>query len=107
MRQEPLASGAVIEDPEIERLRQEIDRIDHELLRLLRERAAVVLSVGDRKRERELAVYDPARERALLERLSEEAEAPVDPTAIKAVFSAVVEQCRRLEEEHMGASLEG
>lgn len=101
----------MIEDPEIDRLRQEIDRIDHAILAQLRRRAEIVLSVGDRKRERGLAVYDPSRERALLRRLSEEAQAPLDPMAVISVFESLVEQCRRLEDEHVarteGARAEG
>lgn len=91
----------MIEDPEIDGLRQEIDRIDHEILRLLSARASVVLDVGDRKREKGLAVYDPVREQALLERLSQEGQHPLDAPTVMCVFEAIVGQCRRLEQEHV------
>lgn len=91
----------VIWDPEIQKLRVAIDGIDHAILRLLGERARVVLEVGDRKREQALPVYDPAREQALLDRLAGDREEPLDHAAVIAVFSAIVEQCRRLEEAHM------
>lgn len=92
---------SVSEDPEIERLRQHIDRLDHEILVLLRKRAELALQVGDCKRKDGLSVYDPIREKALLDRLAGDGELPLDPRAIGRVFEAIVCECRRLEEQHV------
>ena len=91
----------VIDDPEIDWLRGQIDAIDHQILALLKQRMDVVLRVGDKKREKGLAVYDPARETRLLENLAAEATPPLDPLALQRIFSALVGECRRLESEHV------
>lgn len=85
------------DDPEVERLRLEIDRIDREILRVLGERAAVVLRVGERKKIVGLSIHDPRREQELLDRLIEQAEAPLDRQLVHTVFKTIVSECRRLE----------
>jgi chorismate mutase len=90
--------------PELEALRADIDRIDREILSLIAERVRVVLRVGDIKRERGMKVYDPERERALLERLTRLAPAPLDATTVRGVFERLVDESRRLEQHHMNAA---
>lgn len=51
---------------DIKELREQIDSIDAQLLELFKARMNVSLGVAEYKRERNIAVYDPARERALL-----------------------------------------
>ena len=89
---------------ELAELRTEIDAVDQQLLRLFSERVALVLKVGDIKRERSIAVYDPARERAVLERLGSYAKPPVAPETVKRVFERVIDECRRLEQHHVQRS---
>ena len=50
----------------LDELRQKIDEIDTELLRLLNERADVVHEVGEIKKRDGLQIYAPEREDALL-----------------------------------------
>jgi chorismate mutase len=92
-------SAPVIDDPEIDWLRQEIDSIDDEILRLVERRLACVLKVGDRKRERSLPVYDPNREEKVMARLLARAQDPTDAALIREVFSTLVRECRRIEIE--------
>jgi chorismate mutase len=87
--------------PELAELRVAIDAVDHELLELLRRRIALVLRVGDFKRERSLPVYDPERERLLLERLSAEARPPLDDVTVRRVFERIIDEARRLEQRHV------
>jgi chorismate mutase/prephenate dehydratase len=87
----------VTDDPEVEALRVEIDRIDQRLLQVLAERATVVLRVGERKKVVGLAVHDPRREQALLERLVAQAPVPLDRELVLTVFRTIVAECRRLE----------
>ncbi|MCH2108339.1 MAG: chorismate mutase [Polyangiaceae bacterium] len=91
----------MLDDPELKKLRDAIDRLDHELLSVLKKRAEIVMRVGDLKRIKDLPVYDPAREEALFQRLAADAEAPLDAEAVRSVFREVVHNCRRLEEDHV------
>ena len=56
---------------DIKELREQIDNIDAQIVELFRARMGVSLGVAEYKRERNMAVYDPARERALFARIGE------------------------------------
>jgi chorismate mutase-like protein len=92
-------SRPVIDDPEIDWLRKQIDEIDEELLRLVAKRVECVLRVGDQKRAKGLPVYDPSREERLMSRLLAAAEGPLDAPLVREVFGTLVRECRRIELE--------
>jgi chorismate mutase len=87
--------------PEIEALRVAIDEVDRKILELMTERVRLVLAVGDVKRARQMAVYDPERERRVLERLAAQAEPPLDGTTVRRVFERLIDEMRRLEQHHV------
>lgn len=55
---------------ELEIFRQEINKTDEELVDLFIKRMALVAKVGEYKAEKNLKIYDPARERAIIERFA-------------------------------------
>lgn len=87
---------------ELDELRRRIDAVDQSILKLLHERVGLVMAVGEYKRERGIAVYDPERERSLLDRLSKAAEAPLDAHTIRSIFERIVDESRRIEQHHVG-----
>lgn len=82
----------------IEQLRLAIDDVDHRILMLLAERLRLVLQVGTVKRELSKRVYDPDRERALLQRVSQAAPDPLDGAMVERIFEVMVRECRRREQ---------
>ena len=88
--------------PDLDELRRSIDAVDQQILKLLHERVRLVVAVGEYKRERALPVYDPERERALLERLCRAAEPPLDAETIRRIFERLVDESRRIEQGHVG-----
>ncbi len=87
-------------DPELLELRRAIDDIDQRILALVSERVKIVLKVGDFKRKRNLPIYDPDRERLMLERLMGHAPEPLDGQTVRHVFERLIDECRRLEQHH-------
>lgn len=87
--------------PELEQLRVQIDEVDQKILALVAERVRLVLAVGDVKRERNMAVYDPDRERRILDRLASLAPPPLDGTTVRRVFERLIDEARRLEQHHI------
>jgi chorismate mutase len=81
----------------IDDIRQEIDRIDSELLRIFNRRAALALEIGEIKKGLGLPVYDPAREKRIFTRMKEENPGPLDEDAIVRLFERVIDESRRLE----------
>jgi chorismate mutase len=88
-------------DERIEELRREIDRIDDEILKWVALRLERVLAVGDYKREHDLELYDPERERRILERIASRAPAPLDPQSVRRVFERLIDESRRAEQKRM------
>lgn len=86
---------------ELDSLRQAIDQVDRRILDLLEERVRLVLAVGDYKRKNSLPVYDPERERSLLERLSRAAQPPLDGDTVRRVFERLIDESRRIEQHHV------
>ena len=81
----------------IEHWRKEIDEIDDEILRLLNMRARLALKVGVLKREAQLPLCDPVRERSVLLRLSQLNSGPLDDRAVTKLFRRIIRESRRLE----------
>jgi chorismate mutase/prephenate dehydratase len=84
--------------PAIAELRKEIDGIDDEILRLLNRRAKVVIKIGEAKsRSQGTAFHQPARERAILDRLTAENSGPFPTDALRPVFREILSACLSLE----------
>jgi chorismate mutase len=81
----------------IDEIRQNIDRLDSELLRIFNERAQLALAIGEIKKGLNLPVYDPAREKRIFERMTAQNPGPLDDQAIVRLFERVVDESRRLE----------
>jgi chorismate mutase/prephenate dehydratase len=86
------------EDGGLERLRERIDSVDREILRGLNERARIVQRVGQLKREAGSAVYEPSRERCIVEALCRANEGPFPDAGIAPVFREIISATRSLEE---------
>ena len=83
-------------DP-IDELRRRIDEIDEQLVRLLNARAECALAIGREKRVLGLEVYQPAREKDVLQHVQTINRGPLDDHAVKRLFERVIDEARRLE----------
>jgi chorismate mutase len=88
--------------PELEALRRSIDELDGRILELVAERVKVVLAVGQFKRENNIAVYDPDRERNMLDQLCSRAPAPLDADTVRRIFERLIDESRRIEQHSIG-----
>jgi len=70
-------------------LRTEIDRLNHEILALLAERAQCVGEIAEIKEELALGAHDPLREEEMLRRLLADLPAPLDDEDVREIFRAV------------------
>ncbi len=83
---------------ELEKLRQEIDKIDMEMLRLLNQRARTAIEIGKIKKEEKLAAHVPQREREIYERLEKENKGPFPNEALRVVFREIMSASLALEQ---------
>jgi len=79
-------------------LRDDIDRVDEVLVRLLNERARVACEIGRMKKAQGIEVYQPEREKQVLEHVrSIASEGPLGAEAIARLFERIIDEARRLE----------
>ena len=84
----------------IDDLRDRIDVIDNQLVRLLNVRVACAVEVGRLKNEAGLPIYQPDRESQVLARVRESATAlsgPLTAEAVVRIFERVIDEARRAE----------
>ena len=82
---------------EIEDLRQRIDWLDEQIVRLLNARAECALQVGHLKKRLGMDIYQPAREIEVLGNVQRLNTGPLDDGAIRRLFERVIDEARRLE----------
>jgi chorismate mutase/prephenate dehydratase len=81
----------------IAELRRELDRVDAEILAAANRRAELARQIGERKREANAAVFDPAREAEVIERAVAANPGPLGHDAVRAVFSEIVSGSRAVQ----------
>jgi chorismate mutase len=84
-------------DARVAELRQRIDQIDDQLMKLLNSRSACAVEIGRIKRGIGMAVYQPEREKWILDRVERNNPGPLDSNALRRVFERVIDEGRRLE----------
>jgi chorismate mutase len=83
----------------IDDLRERINAIDDELLRLFNERAKLALAIGRMKKNQGLPIRIPSREEQIIMRVREENPGPLSPTSIARLYEQLIQESRTLEEE--------
>jgi chorismate mutase len=81
----------------IEDWRRKIDEIDRKLVELLNERSKCAIEIGKLKRALNLRVYDPEREREILQRIKEVNPGPLDGDGLQRLFERIIDECRHIE----------
>jgi prephenate dehydratase/chorismate mutase len=77
--------------------RAKINTLDLGLLRLLNQRAALALKVGESKKDAGVHLCDHTREREVIERMCEANEGPLDDRAVVELFRAIIHESRRIQ----------
>lgn len=85
---------------ELEGIREEIERVDREIVALVSRRVGLARRVGPLKRALGMPVLDPPREAAIVRRAAEAArEAGISGDEVRGVFWQIVGLCRRAQTE--------
>lgn len=79
----------------LKQLREQIDRLDDELLKLVNQRAALAQQIGHLKEDG--VVLRPEREAQVLQRVQGNNKGPLSNAAVAQLFTEVMSQCRALE----------
>lgn len=88
---------------ELMQIRENLDRLDKEMLRILSERMSLIPKVAEYKRQNNLPRYQPDREKAILEgkrKLAEEMS--LNPDLVENIYKRIIEDAHRIEKDIMG-----
>ena len=80
--------------------RKKIDAFNEQILKLLNERAACALEVGEIKRAKGLPLYAPEPETIILNRIKELNQGPLSDEAAQRIFRQIIDESLRLEQDH-------
>jgi chorismate mutase len=81
--------------------RQRLDSIDDQIVKLLNERAQVVREVGLIKKQFHAPASAPGREEQVLRRTAGQARAPLTPSAVDAIYKAILHEMSSMEAAEM------
>ena len=84
----------------LEALRDEIDKIDEVIERLLDTRARWASAIGKIKKEQGATIYEPAREAAVMAHIKEvnaRLGGPLDEGAIVRLYERIMDEARRIQ----------
>jgi chorismate mutase len=81
----------------IEEWRQKIDEIDKQLVELLNQRSRCVVEIGKIKHISGEALYQPDREKQVLDRAARMNPGPLPDAAIRRLFERILDEARSVE----------
>ena len=77
--------------------RRKIDEIDRKLVELLNERSRCVLEIGRQKKQDGSPLYQPDRERQVLDAVERANRGPLSEAAIRRLFERILDEARSVE----------
>ncbi len=92
---DPPAPAGIAE--RLDAYRRRIDRLDEEIVRLLNARATCADEIGRLKEQVGMEVYQPGRERTVLDHVRRVNAGPLADVAIIRLFERIIDESRRLE----------
>lgn len=88
----------------VEDWRRKIDEIDRKLVELLNERSHCVLEIGRLKKVDGTPLYQPDREKQVLDAAERANRGPLSSAAIRRLFERILDEARSVERHVMGDS---
>jgi len=87
--------------------RRRIDDLDRKLVELLNERSRCALEIGKLKQQQNLPLYQPEREKEVLENAEHNNRGPLTNAAIRRLFERIIDEARSAERLAMHRDGEG
>jgi chorismate mutase/prephenate dehydratase len=82
---------------EINKLRNKVDSIDSQVLKLLNDRARVILGIGKLKAKTNGAIYVPEREKEVYKKIAAKNPGPLSAESLKAIYREIMSSSFELE----------
>jgi chorismate mutase-like protein len=89
---------------DIQQLRNKIDQLDDELVRLLAERATAAAAIGELKAKQGTPIYEPQREQHVLQHVRQSNPGPLTDLQVQHIYERIMDVMRELQRPHSGAA---
>lgn len=83
----------------LDQLRSELDKVNLDLLSLINKRGDLVKEIGQIKEQQGMNRFDPVRERAMLDQLSQHNDGPFEDSTIVHLFKEIFKAALELQED--------
>ncbi len=83
----------------LSKLRSEIDRIDREIIGLLRRRFEIVGEVAKLKKETNTGIEDSEREAQIIENTKREGRGEIDEAFLEQLIRMIIEESKKVQEQ--------
>ncbi|MFS0787542.1 bifunctional 3-deoxy-7-phosphoheptulonate synthase/chorismate mutase [Shouchella sp. 1P09AA] len=90
---------------QLDDLRDQLDRVNLDLLEQINKRAQLVKEIGEVKRQQGIARFDPVRERKMLDHIAEHNSGPFETTTLQHLFKQIFKASLELQEEDNSKAL--
>jgi len=90
-----------VEFMDIEDWRKKIDELDRKLVELLSERARAAVEIGRLKRNTNLPVYEPDRERIVFANVQEVNRGPLPGRDLVRIYERIIDVMRNVQKEEI------
>ena len=87
---------------EIADWRTRIDALDEQIVKLLNERAACAIAIGEIKRQNGAAIYEPQREQQVIEHARKSNPGPLAGEQVQDIYERVMDIMRSLQRADHG-----
>jgi chorismate mutase len=81
--------------------RKKIDEIDQKLVEMLNERAQAAQEIGRLKRHSQLPIYEPDRERLVLEHVQATNQGPLEHRHVMQIYERIMDVMRNIQKHEM------
>ena len=81
--------------------RRKIDEIDTKIIELVNERARAAQEIGRLKRNTDMPIYEPDRERVIFENVRRENRGPLPDVEVTRIYERIIDVMRQLQKEEI------
>lgn len=86
---------------DIGELRKKIDELDRRLVEMLNQRARAAQEIGRLKRNTNLPVYEPEREKVIFENVSRANQGPLPDAELRHIYERIIDVMRKLQKDEL------
>jgi chorismate mutase len=81
--------------------RKKIDEIDQKLVQILNQRAQAAQEIGRLKRKTSMPIYEPDRERIVLEQVQEQNRGPLQHRHLIQIYERIMDVMRNIQKDEI------